>query len=184
MYQQSAVKIETRKQLLTFLKEIFYEQKKAQALKTLANSGLQLDYEHINPHELSSEVNKLPNNENIIIQLSYGFLDNCQDIVECAAKLQISPVQANKILTAALEKLLAHKNNYYHPSMIFSDDYEEAISELGNLNVRSYNALIRAGKKNISDIENMSLGELLTLPGLMEKDYQVILLALEEHRNK
>lgn len=156
--------------------------KKTQALKALANGGLKLDYKHINPDELSREVNKLPNNENIVILLSYGFLDDCQDIVECAAKLQISPVQADSILTAALQKLLALKNKYYHPDMIFSDAYEEAISELGNLNVRSYNALIRAGKKNISDIENMSLGELLTLPGLMEKDYQVILLTLEEHR--
>lgn len=155
--------------------------KKTQALKALAN-GLKLDYKHINPDELSKAVNKLPNNENIVILLCYGFLDDCRDIAECAANLLITPIQANKVLTAALQTLLANKNNYYHPNMTFAKDYEENISELDFLNVRSYNALIRAGKKNISDIENMSLGELLTLPGLKDKDYQVILLALEEHR--
>ena len=42
-------------------------QKEKKALKVLANCGLQLEYEHVNPTELISEVEKLPTGENIII---------------------------------------------------------------------------------------------------------------------
>ena len=155
--------------------------KEKKALKKLANA-LKLPYEHVKPEELLNEVNKLPYQENLAIQLRYGFLDDCQDISGCALRLRITPTQANKLLTIASRMLLTHKNNYYHKNMTFADDYEEKINELDDLNVRSYNALIRAGKEYISDIENMSLMELLELPGLKEKDYQLILLALEAYR--
>ena len=154
-----------------------------QALKKLANA-IKLPYEHINPEELLNEVNKLPQQESLAIQLCYGFLDDCRDISGCALRLRITPVQANKLLTIASRMLLTHKNNYYHKNMTFADDYEEKISELDDLNVRSYNALIRAGKKYIRDIENMSLIEFLELRGLKDKDYQKILLTLEEYRKK
>lgn len=159
------------------------DRKEKQALKKLA-IALKLSYEHVNPEELLNEVNKLPTKENLIIQLCYGFGDDCSDIAGCALNLQISAVQASKLLNCALQMLLTHKVNYYHPSMTFADNYEDNIIELNDLNVRSYQALVRAGKKNISDIEKMSLIELLELPGLIDKDFSIIFMALKEYRKK
>ena len=158
------------------------DRKEKKALKVLANCGLQLEYEHVNPTELISEVEKLPTGENIIIELAFGFIDDCRDIEGCATNLNISIEKAKELLSSAKKMLLSQKDKFYHSNMSFIKDYEDEICVLENLNVRSYYALIKAGKKYIIDIEKMSIDELLTLPGLKDKDYQIILLTLEEYR--
>ncbi len=157
--------------------------KEKMALKALAND-LELPYEHINPKALLHEVNGLPHAQNLVIQIRYGLFEDSRDIAGCASRLQISIVQANKLLYTALQMLQKKKNSFYQPDKTFTADYETEISELGDINVRSYNCLIRAGKQYISDIENMSLSELLDIPGLKPQDYKNILLALEEYRKK
>lgn len=157
-------------------------QKEKKALKVLANCGLQLEYEHVNPTELISEVEKLPTGEKIIIELAFGFIDDCRDIEGCATNLHTSVEKANELLASAKKMLLSQKVNFYHPNISFIKDYQDEICVLENLNIRSYNALIRAGKKYISDIEKMSLIELLELPRIDEKDYLLILLELGKYR--
>ena len=157
-------------------------QKEKKALKVLANCGLQLEYEHVNPTELISEVEKLPTGEKIIIELAFGFIDDCRDIEGCATNLHISVEKANELLSSAKKMLLSQKVNFYHPNISFIKDYQDEICVLENLNIRSYNALIRAGKKYISDIEKKSIGELLELPGLDEQDYTLILQELKKYK--
>lgn len=58
----------------------------------------------------------------------------------------------------------------------------DEIIEMWDLNLRAYHCLQKADKHSLEDIENMTLQELLDLPGLRSEDFPNILMAIDKYR--
>lgn len=146
--------------------------------------ALKLSVEEVDYEALMTAIQKLKPSQWAVLVNCFGFLDDGPySIFETCKKLNIDTnKEAANQLRKALIALNLQKDSFYsHQKSNISTSDE--VSEMWDLNLRAYRCLQKADKHSLEDVENMSLQELLDLPGLKSEDFQNILMAIEKYRH-
>jgi len=148
--------------------------------------ALKLPIEQVDYEALSTAIQKLTPNERSVLVCCFGFVDDGipYSIPETCKKLHIdTSKEAVNRLRAAIMNLNMQRDTFYHPHNSDSSSTYDEVSEMWDLNLRSYKALCKAEKYSLEDLENMTLEELLDLPGLRTEDLSNILMSIKKYRH-
>lgn len=146
--------------------------------------ALKLQIEKVDYESLNNAIQRLTPNERSILVCCFGFVDDGipYSIAETCKKLNIDTnKEAINRLKEAIKALETKKDTFYpHKNSDVSSSDE--ISEMWDLNLRAYHCLQKADKHSLEDVEDMTLQELMDLPGLNSEDFSNILMAIEKYR--
>ena len=145
--------------------------------------ALKLSVEEVDYEALMTAIQKLKPSQRAVLVNCFGFLDDGPySIFETCKKLNIdTSKEAVNQLRNAILALNMQKDTFY-PYKNSGASTSDEIIEMWDLNLRAYHCLQKADKHSLEDIENMTLQELLDLPGLRSEDFPNILMAIDKYR--
>ena len=145
--------------------------------------ALKLPIEEVDYEALMTAIQNLTTNQQAILVNCFGFVDDgpCSIFETCKKLNTYTRKSALNHLRNALVELNMQKFTFYpHKNSDVSNSDE--ISEMWDLNLRAYHCLQKADKHSLEDVENMTLQELMDLPGIKTEDFSNILMAIEKYR--
>lgn len=157
-------------------------EKNIRGLKATA-VAIKLPIEGIDYEALNNAIQRLEPTDLGVLMYCFGFIGDGtpNSIPETTQILNIQNIQFTiKHLKNALAALDKQKESFYTPHSNVSTSDE--ISEMWDLNLRAYHCLQKADKHSLEDLENMTLQELLDLPGIKSEDFSNILISIEKYR--